>query len=258
MNRIDIRLIVHPNGKLTAVDDFSYNEELSENLDNYISIEFLEFVPKHKICVDSAILTEYKHLNDHLCDNNEFVLHTDGLWKYYKFMVPVLDYLVYDDNSGICVTDQLYFFRKNGRTGLYRFKYDMTDEQIWEMGQNSYEVLQYVKDNSIEVTNFAELLEYKEHAFHTFYCEKIVFSICNLTKCFVNLHRQLMEKEYRYECSELSDLKRDRDFLLCSIHVLDYLKDMKEFEEAQRILDNLVSCNSFCGDVIENDCHCNG
>ena len=169
-------------------------------------------------------------------------------------MVPVLDYLVYDDNSGICVTDQLYFFRKNGRTGLYRFKYDMTDEQIWEMGQNSYEVLQYVKDNSIEVTNFAELLEYKEHAFHTFYCEKIVFSICNLTKCFVNLQHKIMEKTFSYNCVDINELRNSRDFLLCSIHVLDYLKDIKQFVEAQRILDGLTSCLQICE---SNSCNCN-
>ena len=44
MNLVDIKLIIHPNGKLTALDDFyyfdNYEGDLDSNLLNYVAVEF--------------------------------------------------------------------------------------------------------------------------------------------------------------------------------------------------------------------------
>ncbi len=61
------------------------------------------------------------------------------------------------------------------------------------------------------------------------------------------------------ECGMESSLRFKRDFLLSALYVFDYLKDTKNYEEAQRILDNMSGCGAgLCGDINENkiDCGC--
>lgn len=58
-------------------------------------------------------------------------------------------------------------------------------------------------------------------------------------------------------CQNMSNRYR-RDFLLSALYVFDYLKDRGEYDEAQRILDNLTSCSDLCGDYLSTnkDCGC--
>lgn len=60
------------------------------------------------------------------------------------------------------------------------------------------------------------------------------------------------------KCDYNSSLKMKRDFLLSSLYVFDFLKDRQNFEEAQRILDNLGGCSDeICGDNnVKSDCGC--
>lgn len=256
MNLIDIQLIVHPNSKLTAIDDYSYFNsfpgELKENLDNYVSVELLQYIPDSSICNDNIIMIEYDHLRENLSYNSEFVLLKDGGWNYYKFMIPRLEYLFVEDGNGgyesVQLVDQLFVW--NGKI----YKYNDTDNIVLEPQDLYDDVVSAILEQSSQIT-YDSLLESTDIASEAYYCKKIVFSICNLTKCFVNLQRELMEKTFNFECVNISDLRKERDFLLCSIHVLDYLKDIKEFSEAQRILDNISDCTS-CAQ--EFNCNCNG
>ena len=123
-----------------------------------------------------------------------------------------------------------------------------------------------------EVIESSEIIGYKEayefvqenKASQTFYCPiKNVFSVCKLQRCLVYLQRQLLlnnSKICSYDkCKTDENLRNRRDFLLSAMYVFDYLKDMGNFTEAQRILDNLSSCNSLCGEElgnIDNSCGC--
>jgi hypothetical protein len=81
MNLIDIQLIVHPNSKLTAIDDFSYFGigDLSDNLQNYVSVEFLEFVSTHTVDDKNTIIVDFEHRREQFGFNSEFVLSKDGM-----------------------------------------------------------------------------------------------------------------------------------------------------------------------------------
>lgn len=58
-------------------------------------------------------------------------------------------------------------------------------------------------------------------------------------------------------CGMESPLKIKMDFLLSALYVFDYLKDINNFEEAQRILDNMSECDSLCEDYsAKSDCGC--
>ena len=81
MNRIDIQLVVHPNSKLTAIDDFSYFNELglTDALPSYVSVEFLQYVSTGDICKENTHIVDYEHRREYLAYDSEFVLHRDGM-----------------------------------------------------------------------------------------------------------------------------------------------------------------------------------
>lgn len=92
----------------------------------------------------------------------------------------------------------------------------------------------------------------------TFSFQKVVFSVCKLQKCLVNLQKQIIDNPKSCnECSSTSSVRYRRDFLLSALYVLDYLKDRRNYDEAQRIIDNISGCGSLCEDLTNNnDCGC--
>ena len=93
----------------------------------------------------------------------------------------------------------------------------------------------------------------------TLYCpEKKVFSVCRLQKCLINLQKQLLMRSHLCkggDCNIDYGLRDKRDFLFSAMYVFDYLKDLGNFTEAQRILDNMTSCDTICKDNF-NNCSC--
>ena len=91
----------------------------------------------------------------------------------------------------------------------------------------------------------------------TFFCKKIALTYCNLIKCFVSLQSNLAKSLCDTSC-EKTDVY-NRDFLLSTIYVLDYLRDINNFKEAQRILDNINECGGFCKEFDTlTKCNCCG
>lgn len=227
MNLVDIKLIIHPNGKLTALDDFyyfdNYEGDLDSNLLNYVAVEFLEYTPDHSI--HEIKIYSYEHYREYMSCDSEFALMKDGCWQYHKYMIPV-------NNACEQNCDSIYAIYTDSKVTFYE-----NDKEISN-------ITEYLRDLKDAETNS-----------NVYYCRKNVFSICKLTKCFVNLQHKIMEKTFSYNCVDINELRNSRDFLLCSIHVLDYLKDIKQFVEAQRILDGLTSCLQICE---SNSCNCNG
>lgn len=77
--------------------------------------------------------------------------------------------------------------------------------------------------------------------------------------CLVKLQEAILfSTKTCKQCEQNDSIRFRRDFLLSALYVLDYLILQNNYDEAQRILDNLSSCGSLCGDDIEikDDCGC--
>lgn len=89
---------------------------------------------------------------------------------------------------------------------------------------------------------------------------EVLFSICKLQKCLMFLQYKILNSTSN--CIGKLSLKNDRltrDFLLAAIYIFDYLKDHNNYDEAQRVLDDLLSCSgSLCPSEydIKNTCDC--
>ena len=82
------------------------------------------------------------------------------------------------------------------------------------------------------------------------------FSSCKIHDCLHALqYKSIIDKD---RCTKNSPTIIKRDFLLSAVHVIDYLKETNNLDEAQRILDNLSECGYLCSDKVTviNDCNC--
>lgn len=265
MGKIDIQLIVHPDCKITAIDDNSYMNlpgrysALVESLKDYTSVEFLKY--KDIEIARDAIRIESFHSNrENMVGDTTFPIYKDGTYFYYKMLIPNLEFLFVESDklpnhfTEICLVNQTFYYK--GNFYLYEgpsdivFDNELTKEQI---------LITYVSDilKCSKVLTYDELFD--NLGSQSFSCKKIVFTICNLIKCFVSLQRKTLAKLSVNYCYDSSEENLKKDFLLSTIYVLDYLKDINNFKEAQRILDNINECNLICADYnSSNDCGCYG
>ena len=270
MNSFDVQLLIHPNSKVTVIDDFAFLDwpghygTLLENLANYVSIEFTTD-KDDKIEDETVVLTEYCHYRDNLMDNTEFPLFNDGIHYYYKIMIPHLTHLFVEDAEASEVhghTMYNYLFLKD-ETFYYKgrfYKYNGESIPLTEPMRKEFilkEYIQTILKNSTEYVDYIEL--YKNLGSQSFSCKKMLFTICKLTQCFVNLQRNAIDSQVYNKCNTDDKLIENRDFILCSLYVLDYLKDIGQYQEAQRILENITECNGLCKQSVNtSSCGCNG
>lgn len=276
--QIDVRLIIHPDCKLTVIDDYSYLDwfgptgQLQVSIDNFVSVEFLTY--KGETAKKSVKFECFESGNTQRLTDSQFPLFKDGMYNYYKFMIPKLQYLFveYDDPknkniyytglkdagqlySGIHIAKQQFYYKGH----LYQYN-DTSDIEFdtplcIEDALSKYS--QNIIDNStiIDYKDLQNILEADLLGDQVLYCKKNTFTICNLIKCFVSLQKQVIKNELSYSCMRTEDVSKQRDFLLSTIYVLDYLKDINNFAEAQRIIDSVTECTTLCSNI-SNDCNC--
>lgn len=262
MNELDIQLIINPACELIAVDRTSYQNlhyEIGGELQylrdrsEYVSIEFLTDADQ-KIVEDSINLEQGLNRSE-LLDGNTSVFYfpKDGTFTYYKLLVPHLSHLMTKDwetNEDIFkANDQTFFFNGNF------YYYQGVDVGLREFPSLNDLYIYFVENSKLLSIN--DLWKYQ--GTQTFSFQKMLFSVCKLQKCLVNLQkRNISNPDNCMECGMETPSRFKRDFLLSALYVFDYLKDIKNFDEAQRILDNMSDCNSYlCEDnSTKSDCGC--
>lgn len=74
------------------------------------------------------------------------------------------------------------------------------------------------------------------------------FSTCNLKKCFIKICQDIF-KSSNSVCEKSNvdgTLTYKRDLLWSALNVIKYFTEMNQFEEAQRLLEQLSECNGLC------------
>lgn len=85
------------------------------------------------------------------------------------------------------------------------------------------------------------------------------FSICNLKKCFIRICQSIFQQSKGSICKQQNldnSLVYKRDLLWSTINVIQYMAEMDQMLEAQRLLEEITSCNGLCPSKKENDCGC--
>ena len=96
-----------------------------------------------------------------------------------------------------------------------------------------------------------------ENADEAYYCTPIqLFLLGNIEKCLIHLQKQYICESLTNKCSADSTKSR-RDFMHSAVEVLRYLSFTENYEEAQRILDNISECGFLCKDIYNKSTRCN-
>lgn len=75
------------------------------------------------------------------------------------------------------------------------------------------------------------------------------FSTCHLQKCFISACEEIFNARGSIECNTINISKEQiyrRDLIWSAINTIKYLVEMKQYNEAQRILDKIQGCNGLC------------
>lgn len=233
---LDIQLHID-NCFLIAVDT-TVPVERHQSFDNFIPVEFITY--NEDINPIEPIETS---------PNTMFELLRDGKYYYYKLMVPTLSHFVGSENLAGLLGEVFY---ADGLMQVISIPVDSSAEAI----KNASKSITALEAYEAVTLNVAPSLEANESYF---FPKKEILNICNIRKCLVYLQRKLLlETCGKNNCSSEKDLRQQRDFLLHAVYVLDFLKETGNFEEAQRILDNLSSCGFVCNDksITFSDCGC--
>ena len=113
-----------------------------------------------------------------------------------------------------------------------------------------------ILSNSKEIDNYVELEKIKGS--QTFVYKSVFVSICKLQNCLIKLQRKILDDPRNcLDCNLQNNIRYNRDFLLSSIYVLQYLICTQNYSEIERIINNLKSCSNICEDYDSlNDCGC--
>lgn len=248
MQNLNINLFINPKCELVAVDNTIHHNlhygdnQYLDDIQNHVSVEFLTDHVED-IVSDSVRIKKQRHARREFVDGNISVFHFpfDGLFTYYKYLLPTVEHLLKTDEEGDYYksADQTFFY--DGNIYLAKDDYDTLDDLL---------------ANAQKLNSLTDIWDVQ--GTQTFSFQKMIFSVCKLQKCLVYLQRKSLDLQSDCTCikSENNSLKNIRDFLFSSLFVFDYLKDIENYEEAQRLLENISDCTeTICSDF-KLDCNC--
>ena len=115
----------------------------------------------------------------------------------------------------------------------------------------------YYEGKPINIKEFLDILSNLDSDDIEDYSMRLVFSICNLRRCLVELQRNFNNDCRKGFCNKTDATKQMRDFLFISIYILETLICQERYSEATDILDSLSSCSYICNSVSYKKTGCN-
>lgn len=115
---------------------------------------------------------------------------------------------------------------------------------------DGYKVYKYINNNSIEVS-LDEIISRNPENTTIAIVKKDYVSVCFLRKCYINLCQQLFNSNILTECSNINkdncELVFQRDLVWMALNVIQYLTELHQLAEAERIIEQLGrGCNGLC------------
>ena len=120
---------------------------------------------------------------------------------------------------------------------------------------NGKQVFKYINNNSQEVS-INEIINRNSEGTTISIVKKDYVSVCFLRKCYINLCQQLFNSNIISECSNNRknncDLVFQRDLIWMALNVIQYLTELNQLSEAERIIEQLGrGCNGLCKQTFE-------
>ena len=234
-DKTNITLLIAKN-ELVVNDRTILPDNFGGDNNEYVAIEFLTHADSNmalglKICTPSE------------CSGTRIVLEKDGLYYYHKLYVPNVGFFETKEN----IVGEIFTYNNN----LYQV---VNEPDNTEVAQNIIDVSKEITPE--EAYKSAVNMWESSNTKIVYIAKKPAFCVWNMRRCLSNIQQELLLHEYKNECNTNKALRNRRDFLFSAAYVLDYLSNICNYKEAQRVLDNLSSCGFLCGDSTVNTKTC--
>ena len=250
--RLNINVNSNKFCRLVASDKTKYEETQVNDIVKHVFVEFMVYFPylaeeENLLALDnSKKITYFTNDSDYNSLDRHYSYHLkrDGRYRYYKYGLYTIEHPSIFNGQTYTIAGKVFF-----HNDIIYYGINDTNQPIFD------------KDNSIVIDNWYKLREYFAYGIDFFY-DIEMFTICNLNQCLIALQKKAIFaglKNCNYGvCEENKSLKLQRDFLFISVYVLDYLIEIGNYLEAQRILEALSTCGNLCNDnmLMNNNC-CN-
>lgn len=119
-----------------------------------------------------------------------------------------------------------YYYYKDEK--FYRLEQEVSIEQIFETNP--------------ELSNITPVIDY-------------YFLTARLKKCFIDISKEIFNTSRCFKNGD-SELIYRRDLVWSALGVLEFLIESDQYEEAQRLLEELTECNGLCQPTETHHCNC--
>ena len=176
----------------------------------------------------------------------------------------------YDDNYAF-----VYILQLNQTTGIISNVFVRTEEDqipTFNLGMDGFYTLvtlkipkgdgleYYYKDGKYyhyyDEIELSTLLEMNPNVTNLDITYEYYFQTCRLRKCYVDVCYQIFDQVASINCNKTAlnkELTYKRDLLWSALNVINYMTEIDQFEEAERLLERIMGCNGIC-DNKHNDC----
>ena len=208
----------------STIDSYSFEDSVSLNVVINNSL-------KGDKIVDKEILVHKDHCDKQFTvdgdtftgkDISEFQLSNDGKFTAYHLIVPTKEWVSkFTTEELLAKYPYLYYYDEGLRRSLD--------------GGKTSELVEQELVYQVNITGTSLLR-----------CKRSTFSICFLFKCYINYCKRVLDQQISKCITKDKDLLFKRDFVWMTINVIKYYIELGQLDEAQRLLEETMSCNGFC------------
>ena len=185
-------------------------------------------------------------------DESDMEMPVDGLYEVTHIILPTevwLQYVLDRDPTALTAYNLIYIYNKAEETFQKYVSNALVDVTVEEV----------LAVNAVPPTTVTEKTSTIIRS------DKNTFCVCYINECFYRMCKNLLTTLPGKCQNKLDDVKAmiyNRDIIWMAINVIKYLLELKQFYEAQRILEDITFCGSLCKDVMNKNikgsgCGCN-
>lgn len=186
-------------------------------------------------------------------DESDIELPIDGLYEVSHIIIPTQEWLTYvldRDPTALTAYNSVYYYDAVTQTFKKYLNSESVDVTIEEVLAVNALPPASITDKTTTIIRG----------------DKNTFCVCHINECFYRLCKNLLTDlpgRCRNRVDDVKNLIYNRDIIWMAINIIKYLIELKQYYEAQRVLEDITQCGGICKDVmIDKDtigggCGCN-
>lgn len=110
--------------------------------------------------------------------------------------------------------------------------------------------------HNIEEVSIQEIVETNPHLSNINPIYDYYFLTVRLRRCYIEACQEIFNNQHRCQSHVDPNLAYRRDLIWSALNVIEYMAELDQYEEAQRLLEELTNCNGICQTIEPSKCGC--